>query len=246
LHSIAAPSAHAAPAATVLLVEDDMRLARSVVRALAQASFQVWHAENAADARAILRHHRPYLVVLDLSLPDVDGLVFCTWLRSETPELPILACSQGAVRERVLCLQLGAEDVLGKPFDMQELEARARAIVRRAHTVRTARRAPPGPHLLGSLHIDLGRWCATLNGRRLHLTPTEFQLIVFLAQHAGQVISRQEVARAVWGNASMSRSRTVDAYVRRIRAKLSGPGAPQLMTVQGYGFVLVAPMLTSV
>jgi DNA-binding response OmpR family regulator len=225
----------------VLLVEDDAHLAQSVVRALAQASFQVWHAENGADARAILRQHRPNLVVLDLSLPDVDGLVFCTWLRSEAPELPILACSQAAARERVLCLQLGAEDVISKPFDLQELEARARAIVRRAHTASAARRSQEGRHALGSLQVDLARWSVTLNGRRLHLTPTEFQLVTFLIQHAGQVVSRQEVAHAVWGNVSMSTSRTIDAYVRRLRAKLGEPGAPWLLTVRGYGFVLVAP-----
>jgi two-component system response regulator MprA len=272
------------PAApTILLIEDEVPIAHAVAHTLGHAGYHLWHAENAADARAMVRHQRPDLIVLDLSLPDVDGLVLCTWLRAEAPSVPILACSQASARERVLCLQLGAEDVLSKPFDLHELEARVRAIVRRtrpdlephhlpvpADSPDTPRQpvAPavqpavptlgphgsavgPGSHRpatapdVSGLHVDVAHWRVTLNGRRLDLTPTEFQLLAFLARRAGQVVSREEVARAVWGDASMSRSRTVDAYARRLRAKLDAPGGPRLMNVRGFGFVLVGPLPTA-
>jgi DNA-binding response OmpR family regulator len=227
--------------ATVLLVEDEARTARSVVRALGQAGYHVWHAENAADARAILGHQRPDLVVLDLSLPDVNGLVFCTWLCTSLAGVPILACGHVSARERVLCLQVGAADVLAKPFDLGELELRLRAIARHARPAAGGGPRRVGTYDVGPLHVDLPRWRASLAGRALDLTPTEFQLLSFLMQHAGEVVSRKQVAGSVWGDASMSRSRTIDAYVRRLRAKLSGPGAPSLLNVHAFGFVLVPP-----
>jgi DNA-binding response OmpR family regulator len=243
------------PAPTILLIEDDVPTAQAVAHLLGHAGYHVWHVECAADTRAILRHQRPDLIILDLGLPDVDGLVLCTWLRAEAPTVPILACSQAA-RERVLCLQLGAEDAISKPFDLHELEARVRAIVRRTRPAPPLQRHPAAEppdarrHLtdapdLGTLRVDVAHWRVTLNGRRLDLTPTEFQLLAFLAQRAGQVVSREDVAQAVWGDASMSRSRTVDAYARRIRAKLEVPGGPRLMCVRGFGFVLVGPILTA-
>lgn len=205
--------------------------------------YRVWRAETAADARSILRQQQPDLIILDLRLPDIDGLVFCTWLRSEAARVPIITCAQSGTSEAALSLRLGADDVVLKPVSVTELESRIVAVLRRI--TRTEQENKSALLQLGTLCVDVPRWRVTLDSRRLHLTPTEFQLLAYLAQHAGELVSREDVARNVWGNASMSRSRTIDAYVRRVRRKLSGRGAPTLVNIHGFGFMIAAPIVTA-
>ena len=232
---------HGAP--TILLVEDDPEIARAVARALSDC--QVWHADNGAAARRAVRQYRPDLIVLDLTLPDVDGLVLCLALRSEAPDVPIVACAEAGTRERILGLQVGADDVVAKPLDLVELEARVKAVLRRRarESAQDERAAPSRPNIyrVGTLVIDLPRWRATVDAQPLELTPTEFQLLAFLVRHAGEVVSRERVARCVWRDPGMSRSRSIDTYVRRVRRKLVGPGAPSLLNVYGLGYLLTPP-----
>jgi DNA-binding response OmpR family regulator len=245
-------------APTILLVEDDPAVAAEIGRALSSptgTNCAVWHAESAADARAVLRQSRPDLIILDLTLPDVDGLVFCTQLRTEAPEVPFMVCSEATTAEKVLAFKLGADDVVAKPYEIAEFEARVEAILRRHARVEAMQRAveaaPPmraataAPSHLGRLRVDLARWRVTLDDRPLELTPTEFQLLVFMTRRPGEIISREELARGVWGNESMSRSRTIDAYVRRISAKLSGSGAPRILSIRGTGYQLAMPLVTA-
>jgi DNA-binding response OmpR family regulator len=237
---------------TILLVEDDAALAEEIACALGSSEYTVWHAESAADARAVLKNARPDLILLDLTLPDVDGLVFCTQLTTEAPDVPFMVCSTATTAEKVLSLKLGAEDVLGKPFELAELEARIEAILRRRERANTASPreqtaktlAPSGPDL-GRLRVDVSRWRVTLDDRPLDLTPTEYQLLVFMTRRPGEIMSRQELARGVWGNERMSHSRTIDAYVRRISAKLSGIGAPRILNIRGLGYQLAVPLVTA-
>jgi DNA-binding response OmpR family regulator len=247
--------------ATILLVEDDAASAADVTRALCAGGHTVWHAETGADARAILRQGQPDLIVLDLTLPDVDGLVFCTSLKTEAPDLPFMICSTGTTTEKVLSFTLGAEDFVAKPFDLLELQARIDAILRRRARVGAA--PPPSPPAvttpadspptnLGRLRVDLAHWRVTIDDKWLELTPTEFQLLVFMAHRPGAIISREELARGVWGDESMSRSRTIDAYVRRITAKLSSSltevpdeRAPRILNIRGCGYQLAVPIVTS-
>jgi DNA-binding response OmpR family regulator len=243
---------------TILLVEDDANFAAEVSQALsarATGDWIVWHAESAADARAVLKHGRPDLIVLDLTLPDVDGLVFCSQLKTEAPNVPFMICSTVTISEKVLGFKLGAEDVLAKPFEFVELEARIEAILRRRSPPDPAgvqaRSTTPPPATaaaspLGTLRVDLARWRVTLDGKPLELTPTEFQLLVFMTRRPGEIVSREELARGVWSDACMSRSRTIDAYVRRISAKLVGPGAPRMLSIRGLGYQLAVPFVTSV
>ncbi len=244
--------------ATILLVEDDAASAADVVRALTASGHTVWHAETGADARAMLRQGQPDLIVLDLTLPDVDGLVFCTSLKTEAPELPFMICSTGTTTEKVLSFTLGAEDFVAKPFELAELQARIDAILRRrARASSTPPHSPPASPPadltnLGRLRVDLAHWRVTLDDRWLELTPTEFQLLVFMAHRPGAIISREELARGVWGDESMSRSRTIDAYVRRITAKLSSSPseafdepAPRILNIRGCGYQLAVPIVTS-
>src|SRR5438874_6666281 len=219
---------------TILLVEEEAAAAADLSRVLSEAGATVWHAASATDARAILKQGRPQLIVLDLRLPDVDGLVFCANLKNDAPDVPFMVCSTGTTAEKILSFKLGAEDFVAKPYEAAELQARVEAILlrrsrqaaptrgfQREHTTAPVRSTPPGPDL-GRLRVDLARWRVTVDEKPLTLTPTEFQLLVFMARRPGEIISRQELARGVWGNESMSRSRTIDAYVRRISTKLSG------------------------
>jgi|ERR1051326_4608131 DNA-binding response OmpR family regulator len=241
---------------TILLVEADATEAAELVRLLSDIGAAVWHAESGADARAVLKDARPDLIILDLTLPDVDGLVLCANLQNEAADVPFMVCSRGSTAEKVLSFKLGAEDFVAKPFDSAELQARVEAILarQRRHTAAVgtivesgsgaARGAAGGPDL-GRLRVDLARWRVTVDDKPLNLTPTEFQLLVFMARRPGEIISRQELARGVWGNESMSRSRTIDAYVRRIASKLSGSQRlsqddwpPRILNIRGLGYQL--------
>lgn len=245
-----------AQAPILLLVEDDPDAAAQFSAAAADIGCTVWHAESGADARAILKDAQPDLIVLDLSLPDVDGLVLCANLKHEAADVPFMICSRGTTAEKVLGFKLGAEDFLVKPYEVPELQARIEAILARrtrkaADTRSTAMNLnptiKPGPDL-GRLRIDLARWRVTVDNKPLALTPTEFQLLVFMAGRPGEIISRQELARGVWGNESMSRSRTIDAYVRRISSKLTNSHPrtddewpPRILNIRGLGYQLAVP-----
>ncbi|MBV8719470.1 MAG: response regulator transcription factor [Chloroflexi bacterium] len=248
-------------APTILLVEDDAADAAEVTSALADMGAAIWHAETGADARAVLKGARPDLIMLDLTLPDVDGLVLCANLENEADDVPFMICSVGSTAEKVLSFKLGAEDFVTKPFDGAELQARVEAILmrhaRQAVTAAPAAESAPslghgaGPEL-GRLRVDLARWRVTIDDKPLNLTPTEFQLLVFMARRPGEIISRQELARGVWGNESMSRSRTIDAYVRRIASKLSGSQKqnqddwpPRILNIRGMGYQLSVPHMTA-
>jgi DNA-binding response OmpR family regulator len=238
--------------ATILLVEDDQSFAAEVTQALSAQGWTVWSAETAGDARAVLKQAHPDLIVLDLTLPDVDGLVFCTHLKNEAPEVPFMVFGATTTAETVLAFKLGAEDVLVNPFELIELEARVEASLRRRAQLDTqaGTRSQPrelrsvGPSNLGGLQVDLTRWRITLDGQPLDLTPTEFQLLVFMAHRPGVILSRQELARGVWGDESMSRSRTIDAYIRRISAKLGASG-PRVLSIRGLGYQLASPIVNA-
>jgi two-component system alkaline phosphatase synthesis response regulator PhoP len=189
-------------------------------------------------------------------LPDVDGLVLCANLRNEAPDVPYMVCSRGTTAEKVLAFKLGAEDFVVKPYELPELQARIEAILLRRQRKMTETRPvattsnqvlKSGPDL-GRLRIDLTRWRVTVDDQPLTLTPTEFQLLVFMAGRPGEIISRQELARGVWGNESMSRSRTIDAYVRRISSKLTSSHRhsdddwpPRILNIRGLGYQLAVP-----
>ena len=245
-------------APTILLVEDDAAAAAELSDILSADGYTIWHAETAADARAILRNARPDLMIIDLTLPDTDGLVLCAHLCTEVPDVPFMICSSGTLAEKVLAFKLGAEDFVTKPYAEEEIQVRVEAIIRRRARLSTTHgpaqavlSTPPVPGDAADrrLRVDLSRWRVTLDDKPLELTPTEFQLLVFMARRPGQIISREELARGVWGSETMSRSRTIDAYVRRISSKLSrspresaadGP-PPRILNIRGMGYQLSVP-----
>ena len=240
----------ASPSAVdVLLVEDDPAFAEYLSDVL-DGGFEVRHAPSAAEARRQVEEAGPDLIILDLILPDADGLVLCAELRALT-DAPILICS-ATIRRRdaALGLRLGADDFIAKPFDVDELRARVEALLRRGRTARALgnvapRPAPPRPSegllRVGELALNPEARRLTLGGTPIAATPVELRLLAALMSHPGAVLSRQELVHAVWGELPVSSDRVIDIHVRRLREKLAhGPVlAPPIVSVRGFGYKLL-------
>jgi two-component system phosphate regulon response regulator PhoB len=182
------------------------------------------------------------LILLDVMLPELDGLEVCRMLRHDpaTSSIPIVMLTARAAEiDRVVGLELGAEDYITKPFSMRELVLRVKKLLHR-QPVREAREDAQGQIHLGGLHIDKPRHRASFHEKALDLTLTEFKLAAILAERRGRVQSREQLLRDVWGFDNMMDTRTVDTHVRRLRAKL-GPAAKLLDTVRGVGYRFVEP-----
>jgi len=218
----------------ILLIEDDARLAGMVAEYLGEAGF---HVSAAATGRAGLERlgREPYdAVVLDLMLPDIDGLEVCRQLRA-TSELPVLMLTaRGDTMDRVVGLEIGADDYMPKPFEPRELLARLRAILRR-------RPSPRGSDVLrfGRLEIDRGARAVRVDGSERSLTSHQFTLLVALAEKAGRVLSREALMDLVKGETLEAFDRSIDVHVSRIRAAIEDdPKKPRrILTVRGAGYV---------
>src|SRR5690349_4427702 len=222
----------------ILIVEDDQDIAELVARYLDKAGFDTDRAACGRDALNTIAANPPQLLVLDLMLPHVDGLEICRILRSDaaTAGLPIIMLTARAEEsERIVGLELGADDYLAKPFSPGELVARVRALLRRSH--RSA--APPQTATLvyGPLAVDTERHTVTEGGRAVMLTAKEFLLLEYLLQHRGRVLSRDVLLTDVWGYRYTGGTRTVDVHVRRLREKLPVL-VDALVTVKQFGYKL--------
>lgn len=228
----------------VLLVEDDPALADGVVDALTAANHDVRHVGTGAAALSLVEEAAPELLVLDLGLPDMDGTDVCRRVRAVS-EVPIIVISaRGTELDRVLALELGADDYLVKPFGMRELLARMRAVTRRT-AVRDAAAAgePDGAeeHLttVGPLVVDVRAQRVTLHGAPVHLTPTEFELLRYFAADPGAVRRRTDILRDVWRTEWYGATKTLDAHIAAVRRKLGDPG--WIQSVRGVGFRFELP-----
>jgi DNA-binding response OmpR family regulator len=221
----------------VLIVEDEPDIRELVVHHLKREGYQVSAASSGEEALRQVQAVPPDLVLLDLMMPAMDGLEVCRRLRQDpaTVSLPIvMLTAKGDEVDRVLGLEIGADDYIVKPFSPKELLARVRAVLRRS-------RPAPGaaPLTLGALVIDLGTHTASVGGLALALTPKEFDLLRALVEARGRVLSREFLLDRVWGyaHASEIESRTVDVHVRRLRVKL-GPEGRRVLTVKSVGYRL--------
>jgi DNA-binding response OmpR family regulator len=221
----------------ILVVEDDRDIADLVGRALEKAGYTTEILSSGRDAVATIATRPPDLLVLDLMLPHVDGLEICRAVRSQekTAAIPIIMLTaRGDESERIVGLEIGADDYMGKPFSPNELVARVRAVLRRAH-----RTAPVEPLLrFGVIEMDLTRHMVSDGGREVKLTAKEFMLLQYLMQHRGRVLSRDLLLGDVWGYRYTGGTRTVDVHVRRLREKLPAL-VDALVTVKQFGYKLV-------
>jgi len=223
--------------ARILIVEDDPDIAELVARYLDKAGYATMRLSSGRDALDAVRATPPDLIVLDLMLPQMDGLEVCRALRAKdkTAAIPIIMLTARAEEsERIVGLEMGADDYLAKPFSPNELVARVRALLRRAQRVAPA----TGPVTYGSIEVDAERHTVSLEGRGVTLTAKEFLLLEYLLEHRGRVLSRDVLLQQVWGYRYTGGTRTVDVHVRRLREKLPLL-TDAIVTVKQFGYKLL-------
>ena len=220
--------------ARILLVDDDPALLRALSIGLKARGYDVAVARTGTEGVAQASLVDPDVVVLDLGLPDMDGIEVCRRLRQWTAVPVIVLSAVEAEDRKVSALDSGADDYMVKPFGMAELEARLRVALRR----RPAEAAGPTELALGRLRVDLVHHMAAVDGTDLDLTPREFDLLAFLARHAGKVCTHQMILKAVWGPGYQDESHYLRVYAHRLRRKL-GPAGDMLRTQPGIGYQLL-------
>ena len=224
---------------TVLVVEDDPDVADLIATVLRAHPYEVFIAASAAAAKLALQRGLPDLMVLDLNLPDSDGFELLAEFK-QLSNTPVIICSgipdqrHGTLRS----LRLGADDFIGKPFNAAELEARVEAVLRRsaAGQARLDSRLPPDLLPGTALRVVPGRRCITCGDRDLALTPTEYAIALALIGRAGETVSHDDLARAVWGTATSRRDKALSSHIRSLRAKFGT--AATLSAVPGFGYRL--------
>ena len=223
----------------ILIVEDERAVARGLEYGLEKEGFAVLMAENGRTALDLVRTKKPHLILLDIRLPDISGFDVCRQLRSEGARMPILmltARDEGI--DKVLGLELGADDYVVKPYDLRELIARIRALLRRAYGELSE--IDQGKRIsFGTIEIDLEQLRVSRDGEMVFLTPNEFRLLRYLVENPRRPASRTTLIEAVWGYTSdIGSDRTVDVHIRHLREKLEDdPANPRwIVTVRGAGY----------
>lgn len=232
--------------ASVLVVEDEASLRETLEYNLRREGYHVTTASDGLEALRMIRQDQPDLVVLDLMLPGMDGLELCRTIRQEMTVPILMLTARVDEIDRVVGLEVGADDYMTKPFSMRELMARVKALLRRVRMSREEGAAEDGETAqqrhsalrFGNLVIDQDRHQVTLDGEALELRPKEYDLLLFLARHQGMVLSRDLILERVWDWSYSGGSRTVDVHVRWLREKVEeDPSDPQrILTVRGVGY----------
>jgi len=227
-------------ARTILVVDDEPTLRETLADALEADGFRVVTAADGREALVRFREDGPELVVLDLMLPELSGIEVCRIIRQESGIPILMLTAKSSELDKVLGLELGADDYMTKPFSLRELSARIRALLRRAE--------PPAPDLpatvpLGDLTVDLAGHRLLRDGAPVPVKPRVFELLAFLMRHPGQVVSREQLLEQVWGYDYAGETRTVDVHVHWLRSTIEpDPAAPTLIqTVRGVGYVFRRP-----
>ncbi|MGO8951066.1 MAG: response regulator [Ktedonobacterales bacterium] len=248
-----APHRNGVPAATgvrILIVDDEPEIQRAIRTRLAGEEYLVEGARTGSEGMDLVARWHPDVVILDLSLPDMDGLQVCRELRTWT-QVPILVLSvRMSDADKVTLLEAGADDYLTKPFSSTELVARVRVALRHvasaASTTQPASpdsRGIPGCFQIGDLVLDIQRRRVSRGGQDIHLTPTEYEVLKYLATHAGKVITHRTLLQAVWGPQYETEDHYLHVFIRTLRRKIeTNPSRPQyLLTEPGIGYLLRSP-----
>lgn len=226
------------PTARALVVEDEPQMRRFLRASLSSHGYQVLEAETGGEAMRLATSHNPDIVLLDLGLPDMDGLELTLQLRGWSRVPIIVISARGREDDKVAALDAGADDYLTKPFGVNELLARMRVALRHARP--RSEDADAVVLELGALRIDLARREVTSSGREVHLTPIEYKLLLLLAQHAGKVLTHSHILREVWGPGHQHQSHYVRVHMAELRKKIEeNPARPRLIVTEpGVGYRL--------
>jgi DNA-binding response OmpR family regulator len=220
----------------VLVVEDERSISDLLRLYISREGFGVHVESDGRSALAAARSMQPVAIVLDVGLPELDGTEVCRQLRADGDWVPILFCTaRDDEVDRVLGLELGADDYITKPFSPREVVARVKSVVRRSALIP----ADQAPLAMGGVQVDLVTRRVAVDGRPVSLTATEFDLLAYLMQHPARVFTREQLLSEVWGYAAYVGTRTVDVHVAQVRAKL-GDASP-IRTVRGVGYSAEEP-----
>ena len=219
----------------VLVVDDENPIVEAVAYNLRKEGFQALTASDAEQCLDIARTEHPDLIILDVMLPSASGFDVCRMLRKQNDVPIIMLTARAEETDRVVGLELGADDYITKPFSMRELMARVKSVLRRTHTSTITTESVVK---VGNLTIDPNRYEVTLGDKRIDLSPKEFDLLRFMATHPGQVFSRQSLLDRVWGADAYVEDRTVDVHIRWLREKIevNASRPERLLTVRGVGY----------
>lgn len=230
----------------ILVVDDEISLQETLAYNLKKQGYEVQTTGDGAEALDLAREMKPDLIVLDVMLPGLDGFEICRILRKEMTTPVLMLTARDDEIDRVVGLEVGADDYMAKPFSMRELIARVKAMLRRVRLIREevntgeGQDGRPKKEVLefDNLRIDMTRREITVNGEVVPFKPKEYELLTFLAQHQGQVLSREFILERVWGWDFIGDSRTVDVHVRWLREKIENdPASPRrIITVRGAGY----------
>jgi hypothetical protein len=224
----------------LLMIEDDTRLASMVGEYLRQSGYGFTHAADAASGLDALQTTPPELVILDLMLPDMDGLEVCRRIKAASPAIAVLMLTaKGDPMDRIVGLEMGADDYLPKPFEPRELLARIRAVLRRGSEVVAGHTHGYKVMRFGSLEIDRDARVVSVSGKPCELTSYQFDLLVALAERAGRVLSRDQIMEAVRGRELEAFDRSIDVHMGRIRnaIEVDAKEPKRILTVRGVGYV---------
>jgi DNA-binding response OmpR family regulator len=227
-------------ATRILVVEDDPNLRATLKYNLVKDGYKVVTAADGAEALEVARSDKPEMIILDLMLPKLSGLEVCRILRKEMTIPIIILTAKTDEVDKIVGLEIGADDYMTKPFSMRELLARVHALLRRAGTGRQQPAVEPESIKIGDLEINISRHQAFYRNSPLDLTPKEYDLLLFLARNKGFVFSREQLLEKVWGYDYAGNTRTVDVHIRWLRKKLEAdPRNPELiLTIRGAGYKL--------
>jgi DNA-binding response OmpR family regulator len=224
-------------ARTILVVDDETTLRETLVEALETEGFRVVSAADGRTALTVFRAERPDLVLLDLMLPELSGIEVCRIIRAESGVPIVMLTAKDSELDKVVGLELGADDYVTKPFSLRELSARIRALFRRSEQAVAEENAPAVVDL-GRVQVDIGGHRILRDGDALPIKPKAFELLLFLLRHPGQVFTRDQLLERVWGYDYAGETRTVDVHVHWLRSQIEDqPSSPQFIhTVRGVGY----------
>jgi two-component system OmpR family response regulator len=224
----------------ILVVEDDLNLLETLKYNLHKEGYDVVTASDGEQALEVARQEKPAVIILDVMLPRMSGFEVCRILRKEMTVPILILTAKADETDKIVGLEIGADDYMTKPFSIRELLARVRAMLRRVKMVEAPSSAGPASIKNGDITIEIARHRASLAGKELELSPKEFDLLAFLSRNKGLVFSREHLLEKVWGYDFAGDTRTVDVHIRWLRQKIEAdPGQPKyLVTVRGTGYKL--------